>query len=190
MPTYEASAGAKREVTQLPAGHDGAVRQLDGAYAGHAGAGKMIFGRYRWEKWDVKEDTVYFIVEKELVDNVSKYGTDSVNFYTEVSLIENVIMPAGEEITMTAMQSYNTKIYETYPYLFARDSGKRYVIKVDRASRVNSNSGVRYYGDQLTVSSRIENVKGNNLLGIVQSDNPSAYPENGVQDGYWYVRVT
>ena len=38
--------------------------------------------------------------------------------------------------------------------------------------------------------SKVDRVRGNNLLGTVTSKNETQYPENGYSGGYWYVRTS
>ena len=35
----------------------------------------------------------------------------------------------------------------------------------------------------------VKEVKGSYIYDVASND-PNAYPENGVQDGYWYVKVS
>ena len=51
----------------------------------------------------------------------------------------------------------------------------------------NGTSMVTYYNKVMTGG--ITGQEKGDYQGLIESDNPSAYPKNGIQDGYWYVRV-
>ena len=36
----------------------------------------------------------------------------------------------------------------------------------------------------------VDNKQKGSFIGYVTSDNPSAYPDDDIQDGYWYVKQT
>lgn len=178
--------GAVRELLSVPAGIGGAVKDLDGMYCGQDGANKMIFGRYRWEKWDTKTEQIQEIVDSGSLITVARGSEDLVIDLFERVIIKNgAIELDGDGISPTFYAAYYDRLYINYPYSKNNLYGCYRITGIVR--RVSS-----YYAEGYVQSiySRPVESKGENLLGTVQSDNPSSYPDNGVQDGYWYVRLT
>lgn len=80
------------------------------------------------------------------------------------------------------------KSYSTYPYVtyFDRESRIWKVISVTYSSNMDRFT-IKYYTGTVT-SSSVES-RGITTGRFMISNNASAYPVNGIQNGYWYFRT-
>lgn len=79
---------------------------------------------------------------------------------------------SGYQTFYVPLQTYDGHIYEWFP------------VSSSVAITNYNVSGSRYVKNTQSVQ-----IKGSTSYGTVESTNRSAYPDNGVQDGYWYVFV-
>lgn len=190
MSLFTAVNGAVKKVIRWPIGHAGVMKELDGVYAGVDGSSRRIFGRYRWQRYAVITNTVEYI-ERGAVGHIYKEENDRIWLYAEVEIQDGKVVVKGNDA------SFNVYEGDSFP-LTDRD-GTRYKYGKSSSSVLEFFGTIRYrYPDNTTdieydyynlfVATREEYSQGS-FIDEVSSDNAGAFPENGVQDGYWYVKI-
>lgn len=188
MAYYTGYNGAVKEVTQLPTGYNGAVVQANGLYCGHQGAKSLVFGRYRWEKWDTKIEKLYELVRKNGLGTDPRY----FKFHTDYKINQSLgtVSLSGESISAQTVQEIDNAIKSGYVWTkntsVSADEQQKTILYVNSVSDINGPfmSTRQYY---VELVDKIH--KGDNMIGIVQSDNPYSYPDDGEKDGAWYVKI-
>lgn len=135
--------------------------------------------QYYWQKYTVAEDPVYTeeSVTLSIGANVyycnDKMAVKRTNGGALVWDLPNAFAKA----------EYIDGAYTTYPYFYNNEQN----------SNVLYYATMIYYGSPYTQKkytlTGVKEVKGS-YISDVDSTDPNAYPENGVQDGYWYVKVS
>ena len=193
MSTYAMVDGVMREIVGWPVMVDGAVRELDGGYAEVEGAMRLVYKKYLWEKWSTQAVTKYREQRgPRIILNSLFYGSD-ISLYRDYSFNNTTGKFSFSRKGSTPKFYYCDPIsdaFQTYRF------GKRYdetIMEeyVDAEDRSEKEEQVCYtlYGHMHTAIPYQEYLKGTNLLEKVSSAKPNAYPENGEQDGFWYVQI-
>ena len=147
---------------------------------------------YVWAQYTVSPETTY---------SVSWATTSSTNTaYIEDGILADLEAWSGYKVTgpntcvgyrnqyskNNIIDYINSKAYETYPYVFLYN-GRNRLWKVNGGSFTETVVKVYYY--QGTLTSTTTEVRGTATGNIFLSNSPTAYPTNGVQNGYWYYRT-
>ena len=135
--------------------------------------------KYYWQKHTVAEDPVY--KEESMTSSIganvyycnNKMAVKRTDGGALVWDLPNAI-PRAE---------YTGGAYTTYPYFYNKEQN----------SNVLYYATMLYYGSPYTQNkytlTGVKEIKGSYIYDVASND-PNAYPENGVQDGYWYVKVS
>lgn len=163
MPMYTTIDGVQRELTSFPAMVDGVQRDLESLTATIGGVSREIFSsvKYTWEKY---------------------------------SCVDAFII-TGEETTLAGSGVYSVKIYNgTTPNSGTTDSKfsavqiGNYIIYRDVTYLVTNISKL-YSNYQLYVVPVTVGLSMGDYIETVTSKSADAYPDNGEQNGYWYVKT-
>lgn len=190
MSLFTAVNGAVKKIIRWPIGHAGVVKELDGIYAGVDGSSRRIFGRYRWQRYAVITNTVEYI-ERGTVGHHKKEEGDALWLFTDAEIKNGEIVASGED------ESFNIYGGDTFPLI--DKYGTRYTYGIFSTGVKEYFGMIRFtYPDNTTditcdyynlfVATSEEYSQGN-FIDEVSSDNENAFPKNGVQDGYWYVKI-
>lgn len=140
---------------------------------------------YRWEKWSVNEVPIYSIVLSNVeyvgieYDLAPDDGTSSTTKTTyALSVNSSGVISGTPNGTADAISNQNVWFY--YPNGIV---GSKYVKYVG----LFTDYTYRAAGAQRTGTSY---EKGSTYYGEVTDLDPNAYPDDGAQDGYYYVKVT
>lgn len=120
---------------------------------------------HTWEKYDVIRD--YEIIKGEI--KTTKPDDCLTSTYTNYAVTDNGEFSLSDTSYLGG-------------YCYVSGTKKSIYNKI-----MNMTSGNITYTYQLwTINSSIVDIK-DELIGVVSSNNREAYPDNGIQDGYWYV---
>ena len=141
---------------------------------------------YTWEKYEAVESAGYVITYETGVEITDTQTTKRV-LYKTIS-VDNA---TGEIVLSDALKesgSYGSEIvsnYETYPYIYI--DGAAYKI-----TYYASKGTYQGYGGTTELATAKAQFSGvftqGDYIGTATSSSPDAYPDNGYQDGYWYVK--
>ena len=202
MPIYANIGGAQKPLKELYANINGVQKKIFPLYANIGGVQKNLLG-YEWAK--------YHIVYKKNDSYEENYHLDAPTSY--VTVTEGV--PKFDKSTGLFRYVYNvnypllTKYLSDFTsapgqqtYLFGNELGAAindtdlayagvkytYMIFGGSIGTVDTNyNGITF--DRLTVySSSVSTTEHGEFIEYVKSDVETAYPDNGIQDGYWYIR--
>lgn len=148
-------------------GYNAAGEEVIGTHQCQAGIGT---GAYVWAIYDTKQEWDY------TVKNLGISGT-SAGYDTKTY--------AGRSITEDGYWHLNagTSGSTTYYLPTGAENGKTKTILAK--SSTNPTQPYSTY----TIKDTSDTVRGDNLLGYISGDSSSVYPEDGVKDGKWYVRI-
>lgn len=148
-------------------GYNAAGEEVIGTHQCQAGIGT---GAYVWAIYDTKQEWDY------TVKNLGISGT-SAGYDTKTY--------AGRSITEDGYWHLNagTSGSITYYLPTGAENGKTKTILAK--SSTNPTQPYSTY----TIKDTSDTVRGDNLLGYISGDSSSAYPEDGIKDGKWYVRI-
>ena len=185
MSLFMAVNGAVKKVVQWPIGYAGSVKEIDGIYAGVNGSSRRIFGRYRWQRYSILTNTIEYI-ERGAVGHLYKEENDRLWLYPEIEIQNGEVVAKGDDEIFYLYEG------DSFPF---RENG----IDYKYSDGCEFFGTIRYtYSDNTTditcdyynllVATREEYSRGS-FIDEISSDDVNAFPENGVQDGYWYVKI-
>lgn len=159
----------------------------------YEGSGSGSVNLYTWEKWSGEPDTVVMGVEQKL--RLAYWETSGLNNYNSSPSYANSVTIADGEIilvnpTNAGSIGYSEAGAEKAKVLIGKyidNNGKKYYVSPD----ANSTYGVSspYYANQKWVElDKVYLLSTSSIVELVTSENPNTYPDNGMQDGYWYVK--
>ena len=67
-------------------------------------------------------------------------------------------------------------------------SGVKYAYYIKEGAVITDNTSYFNVSKLIVYSSSVSTTEHGDFIEYVKSDVESAYPDNGIQDGYWYVR--
>ena len=152
-------------------GHNASGERITGTHKCEGGTAEGIgTGAYVWAIYDTKQEWNY------TVKNLGISGT-SAGYDTKTY--------AGRSITEDGYWHLNagTSGSTTYYLPTGAENGKTKTILAK--SSTNPTQPYSTY----TIKDTSDTVRGDNLLGYISGDSSSVYPEDGVKDGKWYVRI-
>lgn len=191
MSLFTAVNGAVKKLIRWPSGYAGSVKEKDGIYAGVNGSLRRIFSRYRWKRYAVITNTVEYI-KRGATGKTYAGWKDRIWLYSEVEIQNGKIVGKGDD------EIFYLHDGDSFPY---RKNGIDYKYEESSSGAYENFGTIRlrypnsdndydivfdYY--KLSVATREEYSQGS-FIDEVSSDDASAFPENGVQDGYWYVKI-
>lgn len=166
------------------------------AYTNIGGVWKCVLeqAKYKWERYTIEETTI----DTETLGS-SKSNTLNVTDYTGVIKagttyrLYNNNYYLNNEVALS-MADYYASYTSTHPYImFAErmDWMSYGQIKQNMVYKfVKWTTGMKQITTQLvTLTQTTTQEKGDYIDTVSSKDNPNAYPDNGVQDGYWYVKL-
>lgn len=166
MSLYTSIGGVRKELTKLYAGVGGTARQLTSFLAGVDGTKKELLPSqitYRWIQYNAIASTT-----------TGKTGRAIYNYI----LRGDIALDGGEEIqTLYLTES------EFFDWTYGDgEFGQDYIMMQSG----NDIEKLEFVGWETTTTTTYR--QGSTNYGYVYSTNYNAYPDNGYQGGYWYVR--
>lgn len=149
-------------------GYNAAGEEVIGTHQCQAGIGT---GTYVWAIYDTKEEWNY--TSKSLTSTSFPDGYDSTTY-------------VGWTITDDGYFELNRGTTSGATYYLPEDSVDRKAKKILREGRY---SVINPY-TVMTIKDMPDTVKGDNLLGYISDNSSSAYPEKGIQDNKYYIRIS
>lgn len=146
---------------------------------------------YEWEVWSCEESVSSTTHTMSNVSIATGMTASSSSTFTVYKSITN----AGTQYTgknaksvaaKNATNSSSGALYYYYPctYTAIGRNGFLYIEDINRVSNKLIFVGKFYY-----IKNTSTYIKGSTKYDNVRSGNADDYPENGIQDGYWYVRI-
>lgn len=138
---------------------------------------------YVWEKWSVDEtETVQFTS----ISTFSQYGdTETVYYSYEEPSASNFSFHL--QATAGTMKA-NPGNYVNFWHKSSPSASYAYFSPGGWQSITSSGNNTMIYSTRQALLIEVP-AKGGTNYGAVISKDPDAYPENGEQDGYWYVKA-
>lgn len=210
MPIYVNVDGAQKVLSDVYANIDGAQRRVTTMYANIDGSQKNLMG-YKWAKYKP-------VYEKVTTKNDSVHLYDSINGWlynfaykpgSELSFDATTGYFSGadkERITesFSGIETPSTRDYLCLGYQDNTDGRiwngfasppfygiMGYYIPKGATIAVDSDEkGATFsYTNNITIySSEPSTTQHGDFIEYVTSNDETAYPDNGLQDGYWYIR--
>ena len=205
MPIYTTAAGVQRELTAVSSAVSGVQRELELVNAAAAGVQREIFAAgFRWERYAVAQ-MVQVTEETGTVSGIA--NGESCYYYsgtkTESEILSVYTNSEGSFVRLAGTGYRNKTATVTMAELSGNLSGLWFEQKPTVISRYDVYAEHAYFGNGQYVTannktgeengigySKIASVvqtKGD-LIDIVIDPDENAYPENGEQGGYWYVK--
>lgn len=212
-PIFSVIDGIQREVTSIPVAIDGVQRELDSMTAMIDGVEREIFSREtKWNKYSVNVKTTYNQV---LLDSsYRKYADYTTNSYIAHLYSACTLDPStgkfnlsGDQLTVKATPQTSSNegkvqdlVDSTTTWWWdgklgasgipkeSNHANLETVVKVDPSRMHGSKNEITWYGYRYGVTSTTTRSQGT-FIETVSSKDPAAYPDNGEQDGYWYVKI-
>lgn len=198
MPMYATVGGVQRELSAVPVTVAGVQREQDQMLATIGGVAREIFAAgFKWERYALDAQVVIESVTGVLAaTNGDKFykgrstlGDGALSVYTDSDGTKLVQVTGNGFITKsvtTSMSSLASSLSELWVTKNGTVVSGSYTTAVETAYYCDGTStteGVGY--------SRIATIGENkgSLIDIVTDKNETAYPDNGIQDGYWYVKI-
>lgn len=159
---------------------------------------------FAWEKWNVVQSQGYVLSQ---VDLSSDYLAVDKGFYvantysinpTTGKISANQNIPTSSDFDNIVIGKYVvTSKNSNDQFTLKRPTSATNYTNYDYISeiyKVNTDFWQSVLGTYIYVHiyetvPGITSVKGNTQYGIVTSTNANAYPDNGIQNGYWYVKI-
>ena len=178
--------GTVRHIPKLISTIEGAARVFDTIFAGYGGVRRVIFKKYHWEKWDAKEGWSHrekISEKKQLAKSIGNVfdAYSSYNFSEHLGAF-NLVSSSKGRVDLDMSNPFSVYMYDSHDGSTA--SMRRYT-SVTRTSGYYYVYGYVYKAESYKVYS-----KGENLIEMVESDDPNMFPKNGMHtDGCWYVKI-
>lgn len=153
---------------------------------------------YVWQKWNAVQ--MYVAVwTREHQNTFSAMSGDYPLISSGYQINGTSFAPSGDQITYVRSASFPTppidfgsvdqfvdwqiEHADEYPYFFTNFDLDDMIRNIER---VQQPGYTEYYFDRATAT--LDYGKGETLLEVVRDKNGTAYPDNGYQDGYWYIK--
>ena len=165
MPMYATVGGVQRELSAVPVTVDGVQRELELVNAAVAGVQREVFSALsRWEKHAVR----HYFGAYSSSGGTSIYDDETCERYLSSYQESGTVTVSGADIKKGQYVNFEgADWYVSRPYN-------------------ENNSPV--WGWLYPITS-YTTAADPTVIEVVQSSDASAYPENGEQDGYWYVKI-
>ena len=200
--------GNSHKVTKMYEGNGTAHKIKKGYIGDSSGKARLFFsGSTRWNRYTITKENQYEITQVPLPNAGAKIDLKDYCYYTEVNNIVNVInqdFDVYDGRKMTLIHPITDKI--------SLDEMKQLIVgKAVLDYRTMYDNGIKFHGGGLVLCddvrktdiyyyeavyhynylARITNVLyyQGNFIDTVESDNESAYPDNGISGNYWYVKI-
>lgn len=137
--------------------------------------------RYVWQKWNIANSLIYGKSDKW---NYSSNTSGSLDTYSSISInADGTLKGTGsyQSIDLDGNVGNTYSNYSHYPYchdMGDENEGNTLWIKVSSVTTDHRVKGT---------SIGVQRNKGTTRYTDVSADNPNAYPQNGIYEGYWYV---
>ena len=181
MTGYIGIGGTAKKIKNIYIGVGGTAKKVKKAYIGVGGVAKLWYSSgYTWEKYttvpgyrEVFTPTVGYVTTRDAFYVASTYSFDSTTGYYTVTQNMAIDFYNLDEAIGKYIYAYESGTYTEDPIFYIEDatySSRTYRLTLGRMTSESVYSKGTY-------------------VGTVSSDNPTAYPVNGVQGDYWYVLV-
>ena len=128
---------------------------------------------YMWDIYTISHDFVRNESEVGLTQGKRTYFADSITIAADGTI--GLVNASRQYVSYSNPNLYLKK------YTANKEQGNEYANYIKTYTRTSGNS-FYYDGERVTVA----DARGD-FIGTVESEDPYAYPENGIQGEYWYV---
>lgn len=192
---YIGSDGKSKEIKNAYIGINNLARKIKKAYIGVNGVAKQFYSSgFVWKKYNVRYTPVYKYfyeyVSLETPINRSFSYNQTLYLFSPIGLGNESEAKYESEISFIQTTSLNATNYSGYIFVESRTlPNQAYAIESYSLNNNTQTVNLSSYGYR-----QKRQVLGHNETSIgayisdVKSDDPNAYPENGIKDGYWYVK--
>lgn len=211
MPVYATIGGTQRELSSIPAMVNGAQRELKSLLATVGGVQReLLASKTKWERYSLKTVTSYEAGHTGNT-NITQSKSDSSSYVWWYS--DCAIDQTTGKFTLSG-NNFNTKAYsgtsdnqEVIDELLAsgcvwtdgaKNSSYQPSASISGVSTVRKLGGLSHSASSTSIKWNVEtynavavetNERGS-YIDTVEDASVGAYPDNGAQDGYWYVKIT
>lgn len=207
MPTSTTIDGISREHTNWPLAVDGVSREAVSMLAGVDGTQREIFsGMHEWERYSITTSTRWITTtgSEEFFDEMDDYPKNSIFclYNTYVISGSTFTLSSGSikdlsafDNTTTIAGYYTPEIVPRWKWTHESDygdtgdiTGLQKIYRLTRSKEDRDDETYRFYGTPITLKQSSYQSKGT-YIDSVKSKDETAYPENGIYNGYWYVKI-
>lgn len=146
---------------------------------------------YVWAQYTVNKKTTYTVTwagsQTKNTYYISKMTLDLEAWSSYGVNSSGIFAGSGSKYSDNEIH-YATSGYKSYPYV-VKFAGKNVIWKVSSASIDESMTKLYIYCYEGTITSSETETRGTATGKVFLSNSPTAYPTNGVKDGYWYYRT-
>lgn len=173
----------------------------------YEGSGSGSGNLYTWEKWDGEPGAISIGDETSVVlatKSTTASGSSTITYANSYSVIDNEIVldNPSDEVSISAAPAGANTANDTFIGKYIRRS---YTYKNPSASQENTVVDFYYVGTNANATytatnqyvpslggtvkmSGVQLIKTSTFIEYVTSEASDSYPDNGMQDGYWYVK--
>lgn len=207
MPIYVTIGGTQRELSSIPAMVNGAQRELKSFLATVDGVQReLLAAKTRWERYKVNVKSSYEMVTSSTYSvTASESNDESIRVYSDCTLSQSTgeFTLSGTKYTAWTWGSKSSN-QEEIDYVLdngllwfdgetyrsggaAATSGPHTQVgKIKSGSAASTR--ITWNCDVYTAK-LVETQTRGAYIDEVESTDENAYPADGVQDGYWYVKI-
>lgn len=202
MPIYTNIGGAQKPLKELYANINGVQKKIFPLYANIGGVQKNLLG-YEWAKYHVAykrdesyEENYHLIPEASdgLVAITEKWPTLDQStgllkyVYTVNYPLYTQYMPNLTGTRGSSLYFFGNELGSVTADMDLIQSGVKYAYYIKEGAVITNNTSYFNVSELHVSSSSVSTTEHGDFIEYVKSDVESAYPDNGIQDGYWYIR--
>lgn len=202
MPIYTNIGGAQKPLKELYTNINGVQKKIFPLYANIGGVQKNLLG-YEWAKYHIayKQESSYeenYHLIPEASDGSIAITESSPTLDQSTGLLKhvyNINYPLFTESMRRLTGTRNRLLYffgnELSSVTADKDliqSGVKYAYYIKESVVITDNTYYFNVSELMIYSSSVSTTEHGDFIEYVKSDVESAYPDNGIQDGYWYIR--
>lgn len=147
---------------------------------------------YVWAQYTVNKQTTYKVTWASSTSNdtynVSGMTSDLEAWSSYSVNSSGIFVGSGSKYSNNEITYAVQSGYSSYPYV-VKFAGDNVIWKVSSASTNANMTKLYIYYYEGTITSSETETRGTATGKVFLSNSPTAYPTNGVQDGYWYYRT-
>ena len=202
MPIYTNIGGAQKPLKELYANINGVQKKIFPLYANIGGVQKNLLG-YEWAKYHVayKRDESYeenYHLIPEASDGSVAITELSPTLDQSAGLLKyvyNINYPLYTQYMLNLTGTRGSSLYFFGNELGSAtadmdliQSGVKYAYYIRESAEITNRTDYFNVSELIIYSSSVSTTEHGEFIEYVKSDVESAYPDNGIQDGYWYIR--
>ena len=202
MPIYTNIGGAQKPLKELYANINGVQKKIFPLYANIGGAQKNLLG-YEWAKYHIayKQESSYeenYHLIPEASDGSAAITELSPTLDQSTGLLKYVYninyplytqyMPNLTGTRGSSLYFFGNELGSVTADMDLIQAGVKYAYYIKEGAEITNRTDYFNVSELIVYSSSVSTTEHGDFIEYVKSDVETAYPDNGIQDGYWYIR--